>query len=223
MRNNHRISFEVIHVVIFVLTNLAYQNSKNVIKNTIIKNRLKKDLALRQQQGKNNNNIVCSESESESGHSEEFKPPELVEEKHQPKINPIQQENQDLLEDKILEEIDEKLEGTNELRKLINIPQTRIIKKLLCANYSKLQRRLKLQRLHTLRIFDHQQTSSNQYLMQSIDFFWAYKKLKFNLNTKFLKNEIMFDWLKLKSFKLFPKPPPEPVDQKDSSYVTNIF
>jgi hypothetical protein len=43
-----------------------------------------------------------------------------------------------MLEDKILEEIDEKLEETNELRKLINIPQTRIIKKLLCANYSKL-------------------------------------------------------------------------------------
>lgn len=47
MRNNHRISFDVIHLVIFVLTNLAYQNSKNVIKNTIIKNRLKRNLAIR--------------------------------------------------------------------------------------------------------------------------------------------------------------------------------
>jgi hypothetical protein len=47
MRINHRISFDVLHVVIFVLTNLAYQNSKNVIKNTIIKNRLKRDLAKR--------------------------------------------------------------------------------------------------------------------------------------------------------------------------------
>ena len=49
MRINHRISFDVLHVVIFVLTNLAYQNSKNVIKNTIIKNRLKRDLAKRKQ------------------------------------------------------------------------------------------------------------------------------------------------------------------------------
>jgi hypothetical protein len=47
-----------------------------------------------------------------------------------------------LLEEKILEEIDEKNEETHELRKLINIPQNRIIKKLLCANYAKLKRRL---------------------------------------------------------------------------------
>jgi hypothetical protein len=68
MRINHRISFEVIHAVIFVLTNLAFQNSKNVIKNTIIKNRLKRELAKRQQLGKDN-----SESESESVDSEEAK------------------------------------------------------------------------------------------------------------------------------------------------------
>ena len=41
--------------------------------------------------------------------------------------------------------------------------------------------------------------------MQQIDFFWAYKKLKFNLNTRLQKNDIPFDWLKLKSFKLIPK------------------
>jgi hypothetical protein len=61
--------------------------------------------------------------------------------------------------------------------------------------------------------------------MQSIDFFWAFKKLKFNLNTKLQKNEINFDWLKLREFKLIPKN----VDailalQKDvdSSYISNI-
>ena len=72
-----------------------------------------------------------------------------------PTTNKAQEENQQELETKILEEIDEKEEETNELKKLINIPQTRIIKKLFCANYVKLSRRLKLQRLHAIRIFDH--------------------------------------------------------------------
>ena len=89
--------------------------------------------------GKRKTLMATSESESESAHSEgeNVKPTELVEEKYQPQTNAIQLENQEMLEEKILEEIDEKLEETNELRKLINIPQPRIIKKLLCANYSK--------------------------------------------------------------------------------------
>ena len=39
-----------------------------------------------------------------------------------PAPNKIQEENQLQLETNILEEIDEKLEETNELKKLINIP-----------------------------------------------------------------------------------------------------
>lgn len=66
--------------------------------------------------------MISSGSESESAHSEDVKPIELVEEQYLPILNPIQQAQQDTLEEKILEEIDEKLEETNELRKLINIP-----------------------------------------------------------------------------------------------------
>ena len=87
-----------------------------------------------------------------------------------------------MLEDNVLEEIDEP--DTNELDKFINIPQTRIVKKLLSANYNKFLRKLKPLKLHTMKIFDHTMTYSHEYLMQNIDFFWAYKKLKFNLNTK---------------------------------------
>ena len=58
--------------------------------------------------------------------------------------------------------------------------------------------------------------------MQSIDFFWAYKKLKYNLNLKKQKNDIMFDWLKLKSYKLMRKPYDERMKQVDSSYISNI-
>jgi transcription antitermination factor NusA-like protein len=53
-------------------------------------------------------------------------------------------ENQKMLEDIILHEIDEIEEETHELKKLVNIPQNRIIKKILCANYGKMSRRLKL-------------------------------------------------------------------------------
>ena len=59
--------------------------------------------------------------------------------------------------------------------------------------------------------------------MQSMDFFWAYKKLKFNLNTKKQKNDIMFDWLKLKSYRLMPKPYEERMKEVDSSYISNIY
>jgi hypothetical protein len=59
--------------------------------------------------------------------------------------------------------------------------------------------------------------------MQSIDFFWAYKKFKFNLNTKLQKNEIKFDWLKLKKYKLDLKPFDERMRKIDSSYVSNII
>ena len=60
--------------------------------------------------------------------------------------------------------------------------------------------------------------------MDSIDFFWAYNKLKFNLTTKVQKNEIPFDLLKLKSFKLNPKPPELVAleKNKDASYISNI-
>ena len=65
MRINHRISFDAIHVILFVLTKLAYQNSKNVIKNTIIKNRLQRQYANRQQLG-TQKSLTHSESLSES-------------------------------------------------------------------------------------------------------------------------------------------------------------
>ena len=63
MRVNHRIGFDVLHLIIFLLTNLAYQNSKNVVKNTIIKNRLKREL-LKRQQEQDKKSVATSESES---------------------------------------------------------------------------------------------------------------------------------------------------------------
>ena len=60
--------------------------------------------------------------------------------------------------------------------------------------------------------------------MQSIDFFWAYKKLKINLSIKMDKNDIVFDLLKLKSFKMEYKLPELRAQEytTDSTFISNI-